>query len=88
MIMAWGCRAVSLIGFDDVWSPLMRPRLTTIRYPIVTMATQAAGGVSAGGEVHYAGSNSCIWSDTGTPTFGIHADGYRTPVDNRLIRVA
>lgn len=34
---------VSLIGFDDVLlSRYLRPRLTTIRYPIVTMATQAA----------------------------------------------
>lgn len=34
---------VSLIGFDDVLvSRYVRPRLTTIRYPIVTMATQAA----------------------------------------------
>ncbi|WJV53163.1 HTH-type transcriptional regulator GalR [Pectobacteriaceae bacterium CE90] len=34
---------ISLIGFDDVLlSRYLRPRLTTIRYPIVTMATQAA----------------------------------------------
>lgn len=34
---------VSLIGFDDVLiSRYVRPRLTTVRYPIVTMATQAA----------------------------------------------
>lgn len=34
---------ISLIGFDDVLvSRYVRPRLTTIRYPIVTMATQAA----------------------------------------------
>jgi LacI family transcriptional regulator len=34
---------VSLIGFDDVLiSRYLRPRLTTIRYPIVAMATQAA----------------------------------------------
>ncbi len=32
-----------LIGFDDVLiSRYVRPRLTTVRYPIVTMATQAA----------------------------------------------
>ena len=34
---------ISLIGFDDVLiSRYLRPRLTTIRYPIVAMATQAA----------------------------------------------
>ncbi len=34
---------ISLIGFDDVLvSRYVRPRLTTVRYPIVTMATQAA----------------------------------------------
>ena len=34
---------ISLIGFDDVLvSRYVRPRLTTIRYPIVTMAQQAA----------------------------------------------
>ena len=34
---------MSLIGFDDVLvSRYVRPRLTTIRYPIVTMAQQAA----------------------------------------------
>ncbi|MBW7984627.1 HTH-type transcriptional regulator GalR [Enterobacillus tribolii] len=34
---------VSLIGFDDVLiSRYLRPRLTTIRYPVVAMATQAA----------------------------------------------
>ncbi len=34
---------ISLIGFDDVLvSRYGRPRLTTVRYPIVTMATQAA----------------------------------------------
>ncbi|XTZ39184.1 HTH-type transcriptional regulator GalR [Salmonella enterica] len=36
-------REISLIGFDDVLiSRYVRPRLTTVRYPIVTMATQAA----------------------------------------------
>lgn len=36
-------RDISLIGFDDVLvSRYVRPRLTTVRYPIVTMATQAA----------------------------------------------
>lgn len=36
-------QAVSLIGFDDVLiARYLRPRLTTIRYPVVTMATQAA----------------------------------------------
>lgn len=35
--------AVSLIGFDDILiSRYTRPRLTTVRYPIVNMATQAA----------------------------------------------
>lgn len=35
--------AVSLIGFDDILiSRYVRPRLTTVRYPIVNMATQAA----------------------------------------------
>lgn len=34
---------ISLIGFDDVLvSRYVRPRLTTVRYPIVTMATRAA----------------------------------------------
>ena len=34
---------ISLMGFDDVLvSRYVRPRLTTIRYPIVTMAQQAA----------------------------------------------
>lgn len=34
---------ISLIGFDDILiSRYMRPRLTTVRYPIVNMATQAA----------------------------------------------
>lgn len=34
---------ISLMGFDDVLvSRYVRPKLTTIRYPIVTMATQAA----------------------------------------------
>ncbi|HAX2055473.1 TPA: HTH-type transcriptional regulator GalR [Escherichia coli] len=34
---------ISLIGFDDVLvSRYVRPRLTTVHYPIVTMATQAA----------------------------------------------
>ncbi|MCU5774629.1 HTH-type transcriptional regulator GalR [Erwiniaceae bacterium BAC15a-03b] len=34
---------MSLIGFDDVLvSRYVRPRLTTVRYPIVTMAQQAA----------------------------------------------
>ncbi|MBX9446253.1 HTH-type transcriptional regulator GalR [Dickeya chrysanthemi] len=36
-------RDMSLIGFDDVLlSRYLRPRLTTIRYPITAMATQAA----------------------------------------------
>ncbi|AMO47348.1 transcriptional regulator, LacI family [Kosakonia oryzendophytica] len=36
-------REISLIGFDDVLvSRYVRPRLTTVRYPIITMATQAA----------------------------------------------
>ena len=35
--------AISLIGFDDILiSRYTRPRLTTVRYPIVNMATQAA----------------------------------------------
>lgn len=34
---------MSLIGFDDVLiSRYLRPRLTTVRYPVVTMANQAA----------------------------------------------
>ncbi|MDO2947071.1 HTH-type transcriptional regulator GalR [Aeromonas simiae] len=34
---------LSLIGFDDVLiSRYLRPRLTTVRYPVVAMATQAA----------------------------------------------
>lgn len=34
---------ISLIGFDDILiSRYTRPRLTTVRYPIVNMATQAA----------------------------------------------
>ncbi|WP_406706676.1 HTH-type transcriptional regulator GalR [Sodalis sp.] len=34
---------MSLVGFDDVLiSRYLRPRLTTIRYPVVAMATQAA----------------------------------------------
>ncbi len=34
---------ISLIGFDDILiSRYIRPRLTTVHYPIVTMATQAA----------------------------------------------
>ncbi|MBT9432083.1 HTH-type transcriptional regulator GalR [Candidatus Sodalis endolongispinus] len=34
---------ISLVGFDDVLiSRYLRPRLTTIRYPVVAMATQAA----------------------------------------------
>lgn len=34
---------ISIIGFDDVLiSRYVRPRLTTVRYPVVTMATQAA----------------------------------------------
>ncbi|KAA8997756.1 HTH-type transcriptional regulator GalR [Affinibrenneria salicis] len=34
---------MSLIGFDDVLlSRYLRPKLTTIRYPVTTMATQAA----------------------------------------------
>jgi LacI family transcriptional regulator len=34
---------VSLVGFDDVLiSRYLRPRLTTIRYPVIAMATQAA----------------------------------------------
>ena len=34
---------ISLIGFDDVLvSRYVRPRQTTVRYPIITMATQAA----------------------------------------------
>lgn len=36
-------RDISLVGFDDVLiSRYLRPRLTTIRYPVVAMATQAA----------------------------------------------
>ena len=35
--------SVSLIGFDDVLiARYLRPRLTTIRYPVIAMATQAA----------------------------------------------
>ena len=38
-----GAEEMSLIGFDDVLvSRYVRPRLTTVRYPIVTMAQQAA----------------------------------------------
>ena len=34
---------MSLVGVEDVLlSGYVRPRLTTVRYPIVTMATQAA----------------------------------------------
>lgn len=44
-------REISLIGFDDVLiSRYVRPRLTTVRYPIVTMATQSRRtGAGAGG---------------------------------------
>ncbi|MBV4412655.1 HTH-type transcriptional regulator GalR [Enterobacteriaceae bacterium YMB-R22] len=36
-------KKLSLIGFDDVLvSRYVRPRLTTVRYPVMTMATQAA----------------------------------------------
>ncbi|MFT8211061.1 MAG: HTH-type transcriptional regulator GalR [Symbiopectobacterium sp.] len=36
-------KAVSLIGFDDVLiARYLRPRLTTIRYPVIAMSTQAA----------------------------------------------
>ena len=36
-------KEISLIGFDDVLiSRYVRPRLTTVRYPLGTMATQAA----------------------------------------------
>lgn len=36
-------KAMSIIGFDDVLiARYVRPRLTTVRYPIVAMATQAA----------------------------------------------
>jgi LacI family transcriptional regulator len=36
-------KEISLIGFDDVLiSRYVRPRLTTVRYPIITMAEQAA----------------------------------------------
>ncbi|AYN29068.1 MULTISPECIES: HTH-type transcriptional regulator GalR [Buttiauxella] len=36
-------KEISLIGFDDVLiSRYVRPRLTTVRYPIITMAAQAA----------------------------------------------
>ncbi len=42
---------ISLIGFDDVLvSRYVRPRLTTVRYPIVTMATRSCRtGFGAGG---------------------------------------
>jgi LacI family transcriptional regulator len=34
---------ISLIGFDDVLiARYLRPRLTTVRYPVAAMATQAA----------------------------------------------
>ncbi len=43
MIMVLMYRAKFEFGFDDVLvSRYVRPRLTTVRYPIVTMATQAA----------------------------------------------
>ncbi|RWS45972.1 DNA-binding transcriptional regulator GalS, partial [Arcobacter venerupis] len=36
-------QALSLVGVDDVLiSRYLRPRLTTVRYPIIAMATQAA----------------------------------------------
>ncbi|CAJ0999558.1 HTH-type transcriptional regulator GalR [Sodalis praecaptivus] len=42
---------MSLVGFDDVLiSRYLRPRLTTIRYPVVAMATQAAQLALANGE--------------------------------------
>ena len=34
---------ISLVGFDDVLiARYLRPRLTTVRYPVTAMATQAA----------------------------------------------
>jgi LacI family transcriptional regulator len=34
---------ISLVGFDDVLiARYLRPRLTTVRYPVAAMATQAA----------------------------------------------
>ncbi len=65
-------REISLIGFDDVLiSRYVRPRLTTVRYPIVTMATRGGrAGFSPGGAAAGAGDHPSVQPDAGPSSLG------------------
>ncbi len=71
-------REISLIGFDDVLiSRYVRPRLTTVRYPIVTMATQAAELALALAEQRRAGDHPSVQPDAGPSSLGGRPAGRR-----------
>ncbi len=72
-------REISLIGFDDVLiSRYVRPRLTTVRYPIVTMATQAAElALAPGGAAAGAGDHPSVQPDAGPSSLGGRPAGRR-----------
>ena len=63
---------ISLIGFDDVLiSRYLRPRLTTIRYPIVAMAAGGTGP-GLGQSPTAAGNHQHVQPDAGAPPLGRH----------------
>ncbi len=67
---------ISLIGFDDVLiSRYVRPRLTTVRYPIVTMATQAAELALALAEQRRREITHLFSPTAGAPSLGDNARG-------------
>ncbi len=72
-------REISLIGFDDVLiSRYVRPRLTTVRYPIVTMATRGGrAGFSPGGAAAGAGDHPSVQPDAGPSSLGGRPAGRR-----------
>jgi LacI family transcriptional regulator len=63
---------MSLIGFDDVLiSRYLRPRLTTMRYPVVAMANPGgAAGAGTGERSAAAGDHQHVQPDAGAPSFG------------------
>jgi LacI family transcriptional regulator len=62
---------LSLIGFDDI--PISRytdPQLTTVRYPIMSMAKLATELALQGAAEAGSRGQPLLYADAGAPTFG------------------